>query len=147
MSRRRPSGFTLIEVVVIMAVVGLLVGVVGPRIAATRRTYNLIEGTQQLAADLRRARAEALRLNTSVNFTRSTATTYTLSRTTGGTTLWTRQLPNGVTFTVSPDAAVTFTAFGPTIISGGASLATFTLTLDGATRTVTLGLNGQPTVR
>ena len=55
------NGFTLLELLVILAIVGLLMGLIGWASVRSIRSAELREAATQLATDLRRARSQAQR--------------------------------------------------------------------------------------
>jgi general secretion pathway protein H len=57
---RRPTGFTLIELVVVLAILGLAYALVPPLFSGARATAELKGATRQLAAGLRQARNYAV---------------------------------------------------------------------------------------
>jgi general secretion pathway protein H len=57
---RRPLGFTLIELVVVLAILGLAYALVPPLFSRARATAELKGATRQLAAGLRQARNYAV---------------------------------------------------------------------------------------
>jgi prepilin-type N-terminal cleavage/methylation domain-containing protein len=66
--RRRIAApaFTLLELLVVVAVIGLLAGITAPAIRGMVQGKTLASGHRQLTDDLNRARQEALRLRTTV---------------------------------------------------------------------------------
>lgn len=62
----RPSGFTLIEFLIVIAILGILVGLVGFGTVRSARAAELREAATQVATDLRRARSQAQRGSTNV---------------------------------------------------------------------------------
>lgn len=168
MRRNRSTGFTMIELVVIVAVMGLLTGVAFPRLAAVKDTYDVIEAAEEMAADLRRARVEARRRNRAVLFRPATnGRTYTLdlanvtSRTerkgqtttivfdTTYVTLASRSFPSATRLLNPSSATVQFNPFGPTRVNELATTAPTTFTVSGTrlTRDVTLSQLGDVIVR
>jgi prepilin-type N-terminal cleavage/methylation domain-containing protein len=67
-SKRIPSrGFSLIEVVIALAVILLLSAIALPAFVSAYRTYQLTDATTQFAGLLKFTRFEAIRLNTNVS--------------------------------------------------------------------------------
>ena len=60
MTSRSEAGFTLIEVLVVLAIVGLALGLVAVRGASGNRTMALEAAATGLAGDLRQARSQAI---------------------------------------------------------------------------------------
>ncbi|WP_034360723.1 pilus assembly FimT family protein [Deinococcus phoenicis] len=80
--RRAQTGFTLLEVLVVLAIVGILMGIFGWGLVRSIRTAELREAATQVATDFRRARSQAQRgsADTSLILPTSTASAaYTAS--------------------------------------------------------------------
>lgn len=60
-SRRRMAGFTLIEMLVTLAIAGLIAGIAFPRVQNSMTTMEFRLGAGQVTEALRAARAEAIR--------------------------------------------------------------------------------------
>jgi prepilin-type N-terminal cleavage/methylation domain-containing protein len=130
MLRRWASGFSLLEVVITVALLGLLVTLAFTRWQGYMAHQRLRYGTAQVATDLRSAqeRARSERTPYTVSFT-SGVSTYSIAGGSGGFQENT-QLPDGVTAVAS--VTVTFSAFGKL----GASQ-TVTVQNSAGTRTIT----------
>ncbi len=61
MSRHRMTGFTLIEMLVTLAVAGLIAGIAFPRVQNSMTAMEFRQGAGQVVEGLRTARAEAIR--------------------------------------------------------------------------------------
>jgi prepilin-type N-terminal cleavage/methylation domain-containing protein len=143
---RRNAGYTLIELLIAVAIMGLLFGIGLPRLSRLRAPYAMAGATRQIAADIVAARQRAISRNTSyrVNFN-AAAKTYQLERLIG--LAWTadgavQQLPNGVSIgTITPGNPV-FDSRGL-----GAADVTIPLTATGATsKTVVVNVLGRTTI-
>ncbi|MVN85391.1 type II secretion system protein GspH [Deinococcus sp. HMF7620] len=88
------QGFTLLELLVVMAILGILAGVLGLNLLSSYRASQLREAASQLSGDLRQARSDTLKTGQSVgiNITLN-STAYTVTRGAGAQT---RTLPSGV---------------------------------------------------
>jgi prepilin-type N-terminal cleavage/methylation domain-containing protein len=125
MPGRNQAGFTLLEVIVVIAIMGVAASVALPPLLTASRTSRLEVSVQQLIGDLRVARTEAIRRNAPVYVARTGGSTYHVQH------VGHRSLPDGVTFQSGPDT-VRFAAFGP-VLTGAA---TYSLLLEPASRTV-----------
>ena len=134
---RSRRGFTLVETAMVVMMMGLMLAIAAPRFTAMRNGYRLDAAAYQLAGDLRRAQVEAVKRNQTVVVAKTGATTYNI------TFIGNRMITEpGVAFD-TPAMTVSLASFGPPIGGG----ATFTITLDGRTKTVTVGANGLVTVQ
>lgn len=57
----KTHGFTLLEILVVLAIIGILAGIFGWNLIRSIRSAELREATAQVATDLRRARSQAQR--------------------------------------------------------------------------------------
>lgn len=95
------KGFTLIELLVVLAILGILMGMFGMFYLRSIRAGEVREGANQIAADLRAARASAQRRSSPGAFKwagTGSLSSYTLEIPSGTTTPKTASLPRGVTF-------------------------------------------------
>lgn len=65
----RPRGFTLIEMMVVVSIIGLLMFAIGPEIGIWMRNTQIRNAADSLQSGLQAARADAMRRNTQVRFT------------------------------------------------------------------------------
>lgn len=97
-------GFTVIELMVVLAVALIVMGVALPNMVSWLPTYRLSAGARQLAGDLQLARMKAISQNTKyrLNFGVLPSTSYTFEKDDGGfaTESGPFSLPNGITVTV-----------------------------------------------
>lgn len=130
------SGFTMLEIIIVLVIAGLIMMFGFPQVGETLRRMELDGATQQLASDLRRARIEAMRRNTSVYVAKTDSVTYEIEY------VGDRTLPSDVVFDVSSPDTVRFASFGPTLTGP----ATYTLSLGGYSGTVFVEASGLATV-
>ncbi len=97
-------GFTVIELMVVLAVAVIVMGVALPNMMSWLPTYRLSAGARQLAGNLQLARMKAISQNTKyrLNFGVLPSTSYTFEKDDGGfaTESGPFSLPNGITVTV-----------------------------------------------
>jgi len=141
MGRAKPvssRGFTMVETVMVIVVVGLLVGIALPRFREQRRRYQLDTAAYQLAGDLRRSQVEAIRRNQPVTLERINDSTYNIDF------VGDRLFDGSVKFSTALSAdSVRLAAFGPPT-TGARS---FVVQRDGAQKTVTVSAAGLITVQ
>jgi prepilin-type N-terminal cleavage/methylation domain-containing protein len=130
------KGFTLIEMLLVLAVLGILMGISGFLLSGYLRQQRLNEATRTFGETLRRvaelATGESQGYQVSVS-----GNTVSWKLSVAPTTSQSQTLPNGVTFT-SPAATFDFTGRG--ILAGTGQR--FTLSLAGKERTVYLAPTG-----
>ena len=66
MTPKREAGFSLIELLVVVALVGILAGITVPAIAAGMTRYSLISASQQVVSTIRSARVQAVTRNRTI---------------------------------------------------------------------------------
>jgi prepilin-type N-terminal cleavage/methylation domain-containing protein len=102
------KGFTVIELIVVMAVIGILAVLIIPRVLSTG-TINAQEAAQLVAADIRKTKDLALADTASHGITFSSGSaTYTIDQ--GTANAQTVSLPSGVTINTS--TTITFSTSG-----------------------------------
>lgn len=137
MAPTRRAGFTILELLIVVALVGALMAIVLPRTGDARTRFALQQAAVQLQSDLVRARVEAVRRNSPLSLTKTGAAAYTID------SIGTRSLPDGVTFSSSTTGAYVFPAFGPS--SSGA--ATYNLQLRGFSKVVKVSASGMARIQ
>ncbi len=97
-------GFTVIELIVVLAVALIVMGVALPNMISWLPNYRLSSGARQVAGDLQLARMKAISQNTKyrLNFGVLPSTSYTFEKDDGGfaTESGPFSLPDGITVTV-----------------------------------------------
>jgi type IV fimbrial biogenesis protein FimT len=114
--RHGAHGFTTVELMVTLVVVAMLVAIATPTLRGIVANGRVKAANQSLQNGLALARAEAVRLNTQVEF-RLVASGWEVRRVSDNTVLQEasgREGPSGMSLTVTPAGAdrITFNAFG-----------------------------------
>src|SRR6266542_348346 len=123
---RRREGFTVLRLLVTLAIVAMLLGTAFPNIASVTRIYSVRSAARQVYSELQNARMSAVMANQSYTFTiTGGGTTYTVSPSPGTATALeaagiTMSAANAITFasngTASASATVTVSnSFGDTM--------------------------------
>ena len=100
--RKRPTGgFTLVELLIALAVVGILAAVAVPSISNSTGSHRVVEQTRRIHSDLVEARTRAIAEQRQVRVQFNDGGTWRISRDVGG--VWTqvggtRALPEGLSF-------------------------------------------------
>lgn len=97
----KSQGFTLFEFLIVLAILGVILGLLSTAYLRSIRAAEVREGANQIAADLRSARSSAQRRSTASNFRwagTGALTTYTVEIPAGTTTPRLATLPPSVRF-------------------------------------------------
>jgi type II secretory pathway pseudopilin PulG len=97
---------TLVEVAIVLSIAGVLLAIGLMRSTTLSRQYQLAIATEQVAADLQRARLEAVRRNMSITFQRTSVTQYQIAG------VLTRTIAGGAYFDSLAPASVQFSSRG-----------------------------------
>jgi prepilin-type N-terminal cleavage/methylation domain-containing protein len=135
------SGFTMIELVIVIAAFALLAAVALPKIGRQIRNYRLGRASVVVAGDLENAFAIAARQRKPVRLSLSSGT-YTVADRTGGTVRLQRPLTTDRDFGVS---SVSFSTAPVDIFPSGIASAPLTVTLanGSVSRQITVSAAGQ----
>jgi prepilin-type N-terminal cleavage/methylation domain-containing protein len=104
---RARSGITLIEVVMVIAIIGIIVTWAFPKAAEIRESIELESGAQQVIRDLHLTQMRAIKENRTVSFFRVGSSQYQIG--VGET----RDLPSRLQFGSATPAEIQFASFGP----------------------------------
>lgn len=147
MSPARENGFSLIELMIVVALVAVLAGIAVPQMAGAMTRYALINASQQVVGTIRNARVQAVGKNrvARVRFNFPAAGQYQVIDSAGVALGSAQVLPNGVAFdAISGD--VEFNTSGRATHVGGAA-APVTIVMSNGTaaqnRTITVSASGR----
>lgn len=133
--RSSRTGFTLLELLIVMAIMTLVAGIAVPAMAGAARATRMANATAAFVGDLRLARTEAIRRNRTVYVAKTGPSTYTIEYLGG------RTLSDDVTFVSGPDT-LRFAAFGPTVTG----MTAYVLEVEGEQSTIRLSAAGNASV-
>ncbi len=107
-NNRPAQGFTLIEVLIVLAVLGIVLAIAGNSLLGYLQSQQMREAAQQVAGDLERVRSGAMRYNRDATFEIISATSY---RMTVNGVAQTITLPDSAQITSTPaNATLTYSA-------------------------------------
>ncbi|MBK8971948.1 MAG: GspH/FimT family pseudopilin [Hahellaceae bacterium] len=76
---KKTQGFTMIELMVVLAIAALLIGMAGPSFVEFIQNSRITSATNHMISQINFARSEAVRLNQAVNIAKTSATANTLT--------------------------------------------------------------------
>lgn len=141
-------GFSLVEALMVIVVVGMLLAIAVPRFAEARVRLQLDSAAHQLAGDLRRTQIEAIKRNQTVELLTTGASSYNIQSVPTllvplVTVYDTRAFEGNVTFAVGSAASVRMASFGPPV-TGAAVFIVETVT---GQKTITVSAAGLVSVQ
>jgi prepilin-type N-terminal cleavage/methylation domain-containing protein len=117
MGKRREKGVTLIELVVVMAIIGIMALFMAPAIGEWVDNYRIRQAARDIASTLQLAKMQAVstRLPDAVNFTLADGTYGITPLPAGGSN---SQVPKGVTIAAGSATSISFNPDGTSPING-----------------------------
>ena len=132
------AGFTLIEISIVVAVLGILAMIAVPQVTGLIGGYRLNGAARLVLGDLQNARMTAIQQNRPIQVTFS-ATGYSFAQADTNVTIFSRNLTQDYPGTTLSNSGGTMT-LAPTGMTAGS---TVTLTGGAATRTITVSTTGR----
>lgn len=141
MLKKRPLGFTAIEMLITISILGILAALAAPSFKNLLINAQIRTAAQGLTDGIQLARAEAIRLNQPVLFTKGTQSSWTITVVNGGAVVQSRPHTEGsnvATVAVTPSAAtkITFNSLGRVIANADASAPITQLNVDAPTSSI-----------
>ncbi|GHG24280.1 hypothetical protein CBQ26_11490 [Deinococcus indicus] len=107
-THRPAQGFTLIEVLIVMAVLGIVLAIAGNSLLGYLQSQQMREAARQVAGDLERVRSGAMRYNRDATFEIISSTSYRMTVNGASETV---TLPDSAQITSTPaNATLTYSA-------------------------------------
>ena len=120
-TRRNQGGFSIVEMLLVLAIMGIFITFAGPAFTQAYRAYRVRSTAQELTLALRAARQVAVSTRAASSLVVDTANrNYRWTDAKGRIRTWV--LPNGVDFVTVNPATITFATNG-TVATGSATLA------------------------
>ena len=114
------SGYTLIEILTVLAIIAIVVGIMLPNVVPWLPRYRLSSGAEEIQSTLQLARLGAIKENMEATVTFSTAT-HTFLASIDGRTIQKGKMPSGIIIdsVTSPSSQVKFDSRGLANVSAG----------------------------
>jgi type IV fimbrial biogenesis protein FimT len=140
------SGYSFIEVMTVIAIIGIVAGIVLPNVVGWLPRYRLRSGAEEIQSTLQLARLSAIKQNTTATVTFDT-TNHTFEASISGQTIKSGKMPSGIIIDsiTSPLSKVEFDSRGLAINnSNGTILVKNNL---GGLKTITVNIVGMASVQ
>ena len=129
-------GFTMVEIIIVVMISSIMLAIAAPSISESLASVRLGTTARTFAADLRRARVEALRRNVSITVRTQTGGAYVID------SIGSRNLDDDVVFSASSGDSVRFASFGLSLTGA----VTFYLSVGSDSASVVVSAAGLTTV-
>jgi type IV fimbrial biogenesis protein FimU len=118
--RRAEAGFSIVEMLLVLAIMGIFITFAGPAFTESYRAYKVRSAAQELSVAIRAVRQVAVSTRAASNLLVDTAGgSYSWTDAKGKTRSW--ALPTGVSFISATPSTITFVTNG-TVSTGSASI-------------------------
>jgi prepilin-type N-terminal cleavage/methylation domain-containing protein len=139
------SGYSFIEVMTVIAIIGIVAGIVLPNVVGWLPRYRLRSGAEEIQSTLQLARLSAIKQNTDATVTFDT-TNHTFEASIGGQTIKSGKMPSGIIIesVTSPSSEVEFDSRG---LANGSTGNIEVKNNQGDTMTITVNIVGMASVQ
>jgi len=141
----KSSGFSFIEVMTVIAIIGIVAGIVLPNVVGWLPRYRLRSGAEEIQSTLQLARLSAIKQNTDATVTFDT-TNHTFEASISGQTIKSGKMPSGVIIesVTCPSSEVEFDSRG---LANGSTGNILVANNQGGTMTITVNIVGMASVQ
>lgn len=145
--RRHKSGFSLVEMLIVIAILTILMGLALPNFSVWTRNLQVRNAAESILTGIQKARTEALVRNTAVSFVLAGDTSWTVTQVSTAAVLEARTGADGsalVAPVLTPAAATTLTFSNIGVITNANPIQQIDLSASGGTRPlrITVGAGG-----
>ena len=142
---RKSSGFSFIEVMTVIAIIGIVAGIVLPNVVGWLPKYRLRSGAEEIQSTLQLARLSAIKQNTDATVTFDTSN-QTFEASISGQTIKSGKMPSGIIIesVTSPGSQVEFDSRG---LANGSTGNIQVKNDQGGTMTITVNIVGMASVQ
>ena len=142
---RKNSGYTLVEVLTVIAIIAIVAGIILPNVVAWLPKYRLSSGAEEIQSTLQLARLSAIKQNTSAAVAFNTVN-HTFLMSINGQRVKKGTMPAGIVIdsVTSPGSQVEFDSRG---LANGSTGSILVRNTQGGSKTITVNIVGNATIQ